>query len=147
MKWGVLAEPLHHAVDLRAAAVHHHGLHAESPDQGNIAGEKIAEAGLLHRRTPVLDDNGLAVKRLQQAVYGRAAAQGARAGRRDWILPANSPGSWMSPPLSFGASCSRQSVECSLYPPALAVFEASGASPHGAVKKFRMAVKNPSRKA
>jgi hypothetical protein len=57
-----LAQPLHESPDLGPAPVHDHGPHADQLQEKHVLGELILEVGLLHGRTPVLDDEGLALE-------------------------------------------------------------------------------------
>jgi len=48
--------------DLRAAAVHHHGIHAHQLEQHHVLGEVLLQRGVGHGVAAVLDDDGFAVE-------------------------------------------------------------------------------------
>ena len=49
-------------LDLRAAAVHHHRVHADQLEQHHVLGEVLLQRGVGHGVAAVLDDDGLAVE-------------------------------------------------------------------------------------
>ena len=49
-------------VNLRAAAMHHHRVHANQFEQNNIARKGFLQGRLCHGIAAILDDNGLAMK-------------------------------------------------------------------------------------
>jgi hypothetical protein len=53
-------QALQHGTDLRAAAVHHHGMHADLLQEHDVAGEDFGQGGIAHGMAAVLDDEGLA---------------------------------------------------------------------------------------
>ena len=58
----LLAHALEQVVDLRAAAMDHHGVHADQLEQHHVAGEGVLELLVGHGVAAVLDDDGLAVR-------------------------------------------------------------------------------------
>jgi hypothetical protein len=58
----LLADALERLVDLRAAAVNHHRIHADQLQQHHVVREAFLQLDVGHRVATVLDDDGLAVK-------------------------------------------------------------------------------------
>ena len=59
-EFGLLAETAHQVGDLRTAAVHDNGVHADEPHEHDVGREQLGELGVLHRVTAVLDHDRLA---------------------------------------------------------------------------------------
>jgi hypothetical protein len=60
----LLAELLQELPDLRARAVHHHGVHADQLEQHHVLGEVLLQRNVGHRVAAVLDDDGTVVETL-----------------------------------------------------------------------------------
>ena len=60
----LLADALQQLVDLRAAAVHHHRIHAHQLEQHHVARERSLQRCVGHGVAAVLDDDGLVVEAL-----------------------------------------------------------------------------------
>ena len=63
-EFALLAQARQLLVDLRAAAVHDHRVHADQLEQHHVVGKAALEALVGHRVAAVLDDDGLAVEAL-----------------------------------------------------------------------------------
>ena len=61
-KAGLDIQPLQQLADLRAAAMHHHRVHANEFHQHHVAREGVLQRRVHHRRAAVLDDDRRAVK-------------------------------------------------------------------------------------
>ena len=57
-----LAEPVQRGFDLRAAAMHHHRVHADQLEQHHVFGKVGLQRRIGHGVAAVLDDQGLAVE-------------------------------------------------------------------------------------
>ncbi|MCY1546130.1 hypothetical protein D9M68_821080 [compost metagenome] len=57
----LLAQALEQGLDLRAAAVHHHGVDAHQLEQHHVLGKVLLQGRVGHGVAAVLDDHGLAV--------------------------------------------------------------------------------------
>ncbi len=60
----LLADAGQHVLDLRAAAVHHHHVHADQLQEHHVAREALLQMLVGHGVAAVFDDDGLAVKTL-----------------------------------------------------------------------------------
>jgi hypothetical protein len=56
------AQPLHVRRDVRTAAVHHDGVHADVLEEHHVARELLLQVGIDHGRPAVLDHHRLAVE-------------------------------------------------------------------------------------
>jgi len=63
-EFALLADALQQAGDLRAAAVHHHRVHADQLQQHHVLGEGLHQVALGHGVAAVFDDDGLVVETL-----------------------------------------------------------------------------------
>ncbi|CAH0325025.1 hypothetical protein SRABI128_05070 [Microbacterium sp. Bi128] len=78
LEFGFDPEPAEHGVDLRAAAMHHHGVDADVVQEHDVLGEGAAELVVDHGIAAVLDHHGAA---------GKALDPGQRLDQRGGFVP------------------------------------------------------------